>query len=209
VLWLSDANKNLEPRPGFIASSRSYMERQFETIQPQGPWQRLLRRYTPQRWAFNVTAPVILIVLLALIVNSVILTARLSIPGDSLYSTKLLMEDIRLAFTFNQVDKTNLYLQYSRERATEFVELVLEGDYQGLPAQASRMETEIIASLRSAQNLSPEGVYAEQTMTSELRDTLSNEILMLTMLERASPPSAYTGIELAINVAQTGVLALR
>jgi hypothetical protein len=119
------------------------------------------------------------------------------------------LEDSRLAFTFNQADKTALYIQYSRERTTEFVQLVLEGDYKDLPVQATRMETELIASLRSIQKLSPEGVYTEQPMSSELRETLSNEILLLTTLQRASPPSAYPGIELAINVAQTGVLALR
>lgn len=209
VLWLNQARISCATRPGFIFDSRKYLETKIGSMEPISFWKRISMRYTPQRWVFNVTTLVILVVMLALIVNSAILTARLSIPGDPLYTTKLVLEDVRLALTFNHADKTNLYLQYSRERATEFVELVLEGDYQALPAQASRMETELIASLRSIQNLSPEGINAEQPMTSELRDTLSSEILLLTTLERASPPTAYPGIELAINVAQTGLLALR
>lgn len=209
VVWLIDAKKNLEPRQGFIPSTRTGLERRLDTIHPKGAWQRLYRRYTPGRWAFNVTAPVILVILLALIVNSFILTARLSIPGDPLYSSKLVLEDLRLALTFNRADKTALYIQYSRERTTEFVELVLEGNYQVLPSAASHMETEIIAALRSIQSLSYQDIYVEQPMASEMRTTLSNEIFMLNILQHSSPPSAYPGIEIAINIAQNGLLALR
>ncbi len=208
VLWLNQARLSCTTRPGFIIDSRKYLETKIGSMEPISFGKRISMRYTPQRWAFNFITPVILVVLFALIVNSLVLTARLSIPGDPLYSTKLLLEDTHLAFTFNRADKSDLYLQYSRERATEFVDLVLEGDYQSLPAAASRMETEIIASLHSIQNLSQEGVDMERPMTSELRQTLSNEILMLTILQSASPPSAYPGIELAINVAQTGLMAL-
>lgn len=209
VLWLHQARIACATRPGFIIDSRKYLETKIGSMGPISLWKRISMRYTPKRWAFNLAASVILIVMLALIVNSAILTSRLSIPGDPLYSTKLVLEDIRLAFTFNQVNKTNLYLQYSRERATEFVELVLEGDYQSLPAAASRMESENIASIQSIRNLSRQAGYMEQPMTSQMRETLTNEISMLTVLQHASPPTAYSGIELAINDAQASLMALR
>jgi hypothetical protein len=208
VLWLKQARISCATRPGFIIDSRKYLETKIGSMQPISFWKRISMRYTPGRWVFNVTAPVILLVLLALIFNSLVLTARLSIPGDPLYSTKLLLEDLHLAFTFNQADKTALYIQYSQERTTEFVQLILEGDYQVLPYAASRMETDIIASLHSIQDLSQQDVYLVQSMTGDMRETLSNEIFMLNILQRASPPSASPDIELAINVAQSGLLAL-
>jgi len=209
LLWLTNSRGKLEPRPGFISSSRKYIEHQFESVQPHGFWQRLFKRHTPRRWAFNLAAPIILVILLALILNSLALSAQLSIPGDPLYSTKLVLEHVQLGLTFNQEDKTSLYIQLSRERATEFMELVLEGDYDLLPVAADHMETALIASLHSMNQLPDRGQAAKQPMTAELRDTLSSEIFMLDMLMETSPSSAHPGIELAIQTAQTGLMALR
>jgi hypothetical protein len=209
VLWIVNAKKNMEPRQGFVASSRKFLEQRFESVQPHGLIQRLLRRYSPQHWAFNITAPVLLVVLLALIINSLVLTAKLSIPGDPLYSTKLLTENIQLALTFNQAHKTDLYIDFSRERTTEFVELLLEGDYKELPSAATRMETEIIASLHSINHITTHDLAVEYPMTAKLRDTLSSEIVMLDILKKSSPSSAHPGIELAIQTAQSGLMALR
>ena len=209
ALWLSKAKKTTEPRPGFISSSRSYLEQRIAGLPPRNAWQRLIGRYTPQRWIFNIAAPALLIVLIALIINSLVLTARLSIPGDPFYSTKLVLEDIRLAFTFNLEDKTDLYIQYSRERTTEFVELVIDGDYELLPSAADRMETEIIASLHSINAVSSLDPTAKIPMVASLRDTLSNEIMMLSVLKRTLPTSAQAGLDLGIQIARSGEMALR
>ncbi len=209
VLWLNKARISCATRPGFIIDSRKYLEAKIGSMEPISFWKRISMRYTPQRWAFNVTSSVILVVLLALIVNSLVLTSRLSIPGDPLYSTKLLLEDIQLAITFSPVEKTDLYIHLSRERTTEFVDLVLEGDYEVLPAAAARLETEIIDSLHSINNLSSQDVAQKQPLTSEFRETLSNEVSILNILKGSSPPSALPGIELAIQVAESGLMVLR
>ncbi len=209
LAWMGRARNHLEPSPDFIRSSRKSVELEIEEIMPRSFWQRLIRKHTPQRWAFNITAPALVAFLLVLIVNSLILTARLSIPGEPFYPAKLLFEDIRLAFTFSRTDKTELYIEYSRERTTEFVELVLAGNYQALPESANRLETEIIASLHSIHDLSIYDRMEEQPKTLELQETLSNEISMLYILQTTSPPSASHGIELAIQVAQSGLMALR
>jgi hypothetical protein len=149
------------------------------------------------------------LLLLALVINNTVLTARLSIPGDPLFSTKLVIEDVQLALTFNQVDKTDLQIQQSRERTLEFIELVMEGDYQYLPNAAARMETEIDASLHALNNVSKNEPASQIAMVTELRDILSNELFMLDVLKSTSPTTAQPGINLAIQVAQSGILALR
>jgi len=208
VLWLVNTKDNLKPRDGFIFSTRKFIEDQFETIQPHGFWQRLSRRFTPQRWVFNITAPVMVILLLVLLIHDLVLTARLSLPGDPFYSTKLMLEDVQLALTFNQVDKTNLHFQLSRERALEFVELVMLGDYEYLPTASARLETEIIVSLQTLNKVSKNDPAIEMLMIASFKDNLSNEIFMLNMLKRTSPNSASPGIELAIQAAQSGLLGL-
>lgn len=209
ISWLGKTKKDLDPRQGFIASSRRNLQHYIELQPPANFWQRLFMRFTPQRWVFNITAPIIVIIMLALVLNSLVLTARLSIPGDPFYSTKLVIEDIQLATTFDPVDKLELYVQFSRERTTEFVELVLDGDYELLPAAAKRMESELISSLHAISNVSVENPKAEMPAIVNLRKTLNNELSMLSILLSSSPISAHPGIDLAIQVVNIGVMALR
>jgi hypothetical protein len=209
AIWLQQVRLSVATRPGFIFDSRKYLEAKIESMHPTGFWERVIRRYTPQRWFFNVTAPLIMLLLLALVINSAILTARLSIPGDPLYSTKLAIEGLQIAMTFDSVDKTELYIQFSRQRTTEFVELVLEGEYELLPSAADRMETELIASLHSLNHTLADDPDAELSMVATYRDSLSSEILMLNVLKDTSPISAQSGIDLAIQIAQSGMMALR
>jgi hypothetical protein len=199
----------LATRPGFIHDSRKYLETKISGTNPMGFLQRLSRRYSPQRWVFNVAAPVIITLLLVLIANSAIYTARLSIPGDTLYPAKLALEDVRLAATFNDVKKTDLYIQYSRQRALEFVELVLEGEYDRLPVAAGRMDSEIIAALRSLNDVAEDDMAVDHEIIANFKEVLANEIMMLNVLADTAPPSASNGINLAISVAQSGFMALR
>jgi len=209
ALWLRKARFALATRPDYIHDSRKCLEAKIEETQPRGWLGNIFRQYTPQRWVFNIVAPVVIILLLALVINSAVLTARLSIPGDPLYSTKLVLERTRLAFTFDPGDKSNLYMEYSRQRTSEFVELVLDGEYDQLPAATTRLEAEIIASLHALNKISVADATSERPATAGLHDTLSNEIAMLRILQRSSPPSVYANIAQAIQVAQTGLMALR
>lgn len=207
--WLVNAKNTLEPRQGFIASSRAYLEQKIEAMPRKNLLNRLFNRYTPRRWVFNFISPVIILVMLILVINSLVLTSRLSIPGDPFYSTKLVIENFQLALTFDPVERTELYIQFSQERTSEIVELILDGNYDLLPSAANRMEGEMIASLHSLNNLSPHSITAEIPMISSFKEKLSNEIIMLNLLKDTSPQSAHPGIDLAIQVAQTGILALR
>jgi hypothetical protein len=208
ALWLRQAARIVEPRPGFVISSRKYLEAQIESVQPHGFWHHLMRRYTPQRWIFNIASPILVFLLLVMVINNLVLLARLSIPGDTLYSTKLYTEDVQLALTINQTKKADLLLQFSRERTIEFIDLVLQGDYEYLPTAARRLESEITATLYSLEDTPIHEQANEQPMMDKLRETLTNEIFILNMLKWSSPPSALSGIELAIQVAQSGISAL-
>jgi hypothetical protein len=206
--WLAEAKKGLEPRQGFIASSQIYLQQQIEILPRPNIWQRLFKKFTPQRWVFNIAAPIVVVVMLALVLNSLVLTARLSIPGDPFYTTKLVIEDAQLAFAFNPVDKTELYVKFSQERTAEIVQLVLEGDYEQIDPAANRFENELIASLHAMNNIPENNPMATVPMVESFKVTLSNEIFMLNVLKETSPISARPGIDLAIQVAQAGVMAL-
>ncbi len=209
ALWMANASKSFDPRPGFVTSSRRYMEQRIALVPPRTIWQRIFILRTPVRLFLNLSAVVLLLVVFGLVINSAVLTARLSIPGDPLYSTKLTIEDLQLAFTFNPERKLDLQIQFCRERTTEFIELVLNGDYALLPAAADRMDNNIISSLHSLNSISTRDPGYGLSNTARLSDALSSEILMLNVLRTTSPTMAHAGIDLAIEVAQSGVMALR
>jgi hypothetical protein len=209
ILWLHQARLALATRPGFISDSRKYLEAKITSSPPLNYWQRLFRRYSPQHLAFYMTAPALIIVLLAMIINGVVLTARMSIPGDPFYSTKLTLESVQMALTIDPVGKSELYLQFSKERTTELVELVLDSDYEALPAATLRLESEISATLRSLSYLRNHNMAISQAETDQLKANLYNQIIMLDILKENSPSTVSTGIDAAIRVAQTGLMALR
>jgi hypothetical protein len=128
VEWLQHARLSLATRPGYISDSRKYLESKIASLPLVSYPHRLFNRYSPQKLAFYITAPVVIVVLIGLIMNSLVLASRISIPGDALYSTKLVSEVVRLALTRDPVEKTELHMQYSRERTTELVELVIDGN---------------------------------------------------------------------------------
>jgi hypothetical protein len=208
VYWLLDKESGFEPRHGFISSSRNKLEQQIALKQARGFWPAIFDRYSPWRLAFYVTTSALIIILLALTLNSLVLTSQLSIPGDPFYSTKLTIEDVQLAFTFNPETKANLHMQNSKERTSELVELVIDGDYAALPDATSRLESEIAASVRSLADLEAQGQTVTEARTTELRETLSNEVLMLRILKANLPGTVAQNVDLAIRVARTGLLAI-
>jgi hypothetical protein len=209
AIWLQQVRLSVATRPGFISDSRKYLETQIESMQPHTIWQRLFRVHTPRRWAVNLATLTLLVITLAAMINDLILAARLSIPSEPLYSIKIFLEDTQLALTFNQTTKTDLYIRFSRERTTEFVGLVLQGEYEYLPTAARRLESEITAMLNSQEDIPFHEQENKQSIIVKLNETLTNEIIMLNMLKWNSPPSALSGIDLAIQAAQSGILALR
>jgi hypothetical protein len=208
AIWLYQVKQTMAPKSGYISSSRKWLETQVESMQPHTIWQRLLRIHTPKRWLVNLGTLTLLVITLAAMINDLILAAHLSIPGESLYSTKLVIEDIQLALTFSQTAKTDLHIKFSRERTTEFMELVLQGDNEYLPAAARRLESEITATLYSLEDTPIHEQSNDKSIMANLNETLTNEIFMLNMLKWASPPSALPGIELAIQATQSGIFAL-
>jgi hypothetical protein len=206
--WLLEKEKSLEPGHGFISSSRNNLELQIASQRPRFFGSAIINSYSPPRLAFYVTTSVLIIILLAMTINSLVLTAQLSIPGDPFYSTKLVIEDIQLAFTFSPEAKANLHMLNSKERTTEFVELVLDGDYAALPEAALRMETGLAESIRSLADLEDQDQAVTAARSAELRETLSNEILMLRILKANLPSTVALDVDLAIRVARTGLLAI-
>jgi len=208
AILLHQLRYSIATRPGFIHDSRKYLETKIISMQPRHSWQRLFRIHTPQRWAVNLATLTLLVITLVALMNDMILAARLAIPSEPLYSIKLFIEDIELALTINQTAKMDLHIQFTRERTSEIAELILHGDYEYLPTAARRLESEITIITYSLEDTPMNPQNDKLSFIAKFDETLNNVVFMLKILKWTSPSSASASINLAIQAAQSGMLAL-
>jgi hypothetical protein len=217
ALWLEARKKSLAPRPGYVRSSRQYVTDQIQKGNVDGilagriSWISQLQD-TWQMWQMKQVLQFASISLLILTIfafsNVLSLAARLSIPGDSLYPVKLGIEQLQLAFTLSDAGDTELYLEFSKQRTTEIVDLILEGQYEYLPGTAANLEHQVNQAIISLEGVAEKDAMLAKTMETSLENTLDSQVLILAVLHGTSPPPARPGIELAMEVTTTGLSAL-
>jgi hypothetical protein len=87
------------------------------------------------RWA-NVVSAVLAVFLLG---GGTVAAAENSLPDNPLYPVKLTTEQVRLTFTFSDVDKATLYAELTDRRLTEIEVLVAENETEYVTATAERL----------------------------------------------------------------------
>src|SRR4030066_416192 len=115
VLWIQAHQPDAEFRPGYLETSR---HRLITAIahQPISKWQQFWHRPTPQRFAVQSFSFVLLIFSFVMVLNSLFLAARLAIPGDFLYPTKLGFEAVQLALTLDPQSAAPLQIEFNQHR---------------------------------------------------------------------------------------------
>lgn len=215
ALWLRQRRGSLEPRPGFIHASRRWLTGQIRQENAAGTrrvrpslWRRWVDT-SPRSLAIEVAALILLIMVTFSVGNNLRLAAQLALPGDLLYPVKLSFEQIQVAFTFDEAEKTHLYTEFARHRTGEVIDLVLLGEYEQVPATAARLEAQIhqaIDSLEAVAESEPERAGA---LSASLEETLSAEAFVLQVLLAASPPEAAPGLEQALQITRYGLESVR
>jgi len=84
-------------------------------------------------WAMAVTAVAVVV----LAGGGTIWASNSSLPGETLYGVKISSENVQLALTFSDVDKTELNAKFANRRTTEIESLVLEGDTEQIQLAAA------------------------------------------------------------------------
>ena len=129
-----------EAMANISAENRSWLSRIKQTLQPiQG------RTWVP------VTALVALILFFVITfgIPGLNLASQASLPGDTLYTYKIVKEDLSASLTFDAYQKVMIYLEQIHERQQE-INLFAQNGQAPPPQTVSRLEKLLDAALRAA-----------------------------------------------------------
>lgn len=208
ALWLNSHQPGLEPRPGYVETSKKWLIMSIKAT-PLSFWQRLWRPYSVQRFSLQAISLCLLIISLALVVNTIYLASRLALPGEWLYPAKLGIERMQLVLTSDPQAQARLQIEFTQHRTTEIVHLALENEVEYLPESVSRLEAQIDQGLEDLENAQDEDAVQAQAIIEAMKTMLENEQFILTVLRDLEPAYAYSDLTQAIAATNAGLRALQ
>ena len=114
--WLRAQKEQYNPRPGYVASTRGYIEAQiFRGNQSRRDRLPILRRRVVYRSIWTL----VIVLGLFLLSNGVALAAESALPGEGLYQVNMLIEATRLALTIDPIHDAALRIQFAQEHLVE------------------------------------------------------------------------------------------
>jgi hypothetical protein len=114
---------------------------------------------------------------------------------------KLALENLQLVFNTDPAREASLYTEFSRQRTSEVVELVLIGRYEQVPATAARLQEHIQLALDNMDTLALSDPAQATQLETALQDTLANEAFILQVLLETSPAEAAPGLQQVLAIA--------
>jgi len=146
VAAVTKSAAGIQPRPEFKARARYRFRAALQEMAEKKS--RPFFQWLPQ-WATAVT--VFLVLLLA--GGSTMVAAQDSMPDEPLYPVKLASEQVRLALTFSDVAKAELYATLADKRVAEIVRMADKGESAQVERVAQRLNAYLVmvATLASGQ----------------------------------------------------------
>ncbi len=198
ALWLSSASTALDPRPGFVAASRSRLvsriqrESQPDLIPPMTWAERLQNFLSAQK-----VAPVafVFILMLGLVVSGTVVSAsQISLPGDDLYSVKLTLEQLALATSLDEKNDAELQIQHVENRLTEVQALIVEERYEEVAGTIQEYEEQVSKTLETIQTVSDQDRFIAYELAAQLEGILAEQKNILAALSINAPESVGLNI---------------
>lgn len=167
---------DIRPRPEFREKARYQFYSELQEAESKKGRSFFSRGWWP-RWA---TVPVAVVLGLVMVGGGLVAASGGSMPGEPLYSVKLVTEQVQLAFTPSALGKAELYAKLADRRVAEIVYLAGESRPQQVERTAERLDVYLgkIADLTSTQQvtaglaMAPE---AEEGLRAELEEALADE----------------------------------
>lgn len=160
-LALRQASLNIQPDFHFKAIVRSHIQIRAEKI-----WQKEQKA----TWFFSCYKRLVIamasVMVIFLVGGGVYLASANALPDEPLYPIKLAGEQLRLAVTFSEVDKTKIHVQFAERRADEMVEMVLQGERDMI----FTLTAQITAHIDSASEIWGSPVMQEQSANAFVPD---------------------------------------
>jgi len=124
-------------------------------------------------------------------------TAQASLPGDPLYTYKIVREDIAAIFTFDANKKVMVYIDFIEERKDEIICLSEEGQAPSI-GTVNRLEKHLQSALKAASLLPDAEMQASLTEIRNASEAVSNTIALV----KPEPQDSNTDLGSTISFEQ-------
>ena len=139
--------------------------------------------------------------MLLIISSGLVVVARYALPGDLLYGVKITAEEMELALTLNPIQKTDLHVSFAGRRLVELQELVLEGQFEYIPATVAGFEAHISQAAQGIQAVNKRDRHRGSDLASRLKEVLEVQAPLLGVFANAVPQQYRADMQLAVNLA--------
>ncbi|HZD55103.1 MAG TPA: DUF5667 domain-containing protein, partial [Anaerolineales bacterium] len=204
ALWLDQHKGALDPDPDFVATTRLRLVSQLRRATPARPsW----RERFGQMWSMPTLAPVAFVMILLVFMvfsGTIVMASESSIPGDGLYSTKLIMEDLALATSVDEANDAQLRIEFVERRLVEVNKLLVERRYDKVDDTVAAYTDQVNQSIASINQVAEHDRVTAQQLALQLEDVLSEQAPILQSLQKTAPISIHRVISMAVEVSETG-----
>jgi hypothetical protein len=150
------------------------------------------------------TAAIGIFLLLLTSITGVVYAAKLALPGDVLYPTKLVIEDFQTNLTRDPYGQAWYGVQKMDNRLSELEALVSQSDYTDVEQAVTAYDAAVETSIAQIQNVN----LAEDQkilLAQKLQEKLGDHLAHLEEVRVKLPQQAKNGIERAIEVSSHGL----
>jgi hypothetical protein len=209
VLWLDKRKGALDPDPDFVATTRLRLVSKLRRATPARPsW----RERVSQMWSMPTLAPVAFVMILMVFMifsGTIVMASESSIPGDGLYSTKLIMEDLALATSVDETNDAQLRIHFVQRRLVEVNKLLVERRYDKVDETVTAYTDQVNETIESINQVAQNDSVTAQKLALELESVLNQQAPILQSLQKTAPISIHPMISKAVNVSETGKQAVQ
>lgn len=168
-----------------------------------------------QKWNWSISTPtarrlanaflLILLVLSNIVVyigmGRTIEASQAAIPGDSLYSVKLVIEDVQLATTWDTAGKLTRHLTYAGYRLDETGALITLNRVAEIPGTLAAFEKQVGLVTTTFKTLARENFKRAQELTPQIEASLAERAAQLDTLRQQATSSLQPVFASALQVA--------
>jgi hypothetical protein len=209
ALWLDKRKGALDPDPDFVATTRLRLVSKLRRAAPTRPsW----RERVSQIWSMPTLAPVAFVMILMVFMvfsGTIVMASESSIPGDGLYSTKLIMEDLALATSVDETSDAQLRIHFVQRRLVEVNKLLVERRYEEVDDTVAAYADQVNETIESINQVAQHDSVTAQKLALELESILNEQAPILQSLQKTAPISIHPVISKAVNVSESGKQAVQ
>lgn len=178
--------------------------------QPKRAWSFVWQK----GWAYTFT--VVLIILIA--GGGTVAASSGTLPDEPLYQVKLAAEQVRLVFTFSDIERARLHTQIAESRVREIAAMALEGKTEQVTITTEKMDinlmeaNQVITKVREAEAKEPSITSRNgdaKQLTELVEGSTSENITLLEDTFKNTPEQTRPALHQAIDVSKDRYEKLR